>query len=196
MAFVAPLIAAAGAAAGAIGTGGSLATALSAAGAGLGAVSAIQEGHYRAAVAKNNAVVAEQQAAAESQRAQVEQMRSDREYAAALGEQLAAQGASGLDILGRSQLMTRNVTRRVGREAALDIRNQGTDAARRLMQDAANFRTEGKNAVRQGWMTAAGEAIGFGTGLAKEKGWTTSLASSGTRRRRPWDENPNWYGRG
>lgn len=169
-------------------------TTLLSAGAGiLQGVSAIRQGYYQAAVAKNNAVVAERNAALESERSQREGMRSDREYAALLGEQLATQGASGFDILGRSQMATRDVTRRVRGEAATDIRAEGVGAARRLLQDAANFRAEGRSAKTQGWITGISSFMQAGSEIASSAGWTTSLASSRRGGRRPWDNRPNWY---
>jgi hypothetical protein len=195
MAFLPPLLAAAAAGGGAAAAGTSLATALAIGSAALTGVSAIQQGNYQAAVAKNNAQVAERNAALESEASQREGIRSDREYAVALGEQLAAQGASGLDILGRTQLATRNVTRTVGREAAGDIRASGTAAARRLLQDASNFRAEGKQARTQGYVTAAGAALDAGREWAKESGKTRSLATSKRKPRSPWDKTPNWYGK-
>lgn len=183
MAFVVPLIAAAAAGAGTAAAGGSLITALGVASAALSGVSALQQGQYQAAVAKNNAKVAEQNAVSASEASQQEQVRSDREYAALLGEQLAAQGASGLDLLGRSQLQTRNVTRIVGREAAGDIRQRGTNAARSALQEAANFRAEGKQARTQGYIGAAGAALQAGSLVAR-------------RKQRPWDRSRNWYGNG
>jgi hypothetical protein len=182
MAFAAPLIPL-------------LPTILGVAGAGVAGINAIQQGNYQAAVLRNNAIIAEQNANAESRRSQTEQVRSDREYATMLGEQMATQAASGLDILGRSQLMTRNVTMGVGREAAGDIRSEGTAAARRLLQDSANFRAEGKAAKRQGVVSGIGSFLQAGSMVSKEMGRTSSLATSRTNAgRRPRGSKPNWYG--
>lgn len=127
--------------------------------AGVGALSAVQSGNYQAAVAKNNARLAEENAARTSEAAQRESMRSDQDYRALLGEQLAAQGASGFDILGRSQTAARMLTERVGRRAAMDISIEGGAAARRSQQEAANFRAEGRQAKLQGYLTAAGTLL-------------------------------------
>lgn len=129
--------------------------ALTAASAGIAGLSAVQSGNYQAAVAKNNAQIAEQNAAQTSSAAQRELMRSDQDYRALLGEQLAAQGASGFDILGRTQTSTRALTERVGRRAAMDINIEGAAGARRSQQEAANFRAEGKQAQLQGYLTGA-----------------------------------------
>lgn len=142
MAFVAPLIPL-------------LPTLLTAGSAVVGATTAIQNGEYQAGVAMNNARIAEANAARTSEASQRESMRSDQNYRALLGEQLAAQGASGFDILGRSQRAARVLTERTGRLAALDITKEGTAAARRSLQEGANFRGEGNQARLQGYLTGA-----------------------------------------
>lgn len=134
-------------------------TLLTAGSAAIGAVSAVQSGNYQAAVAKNNARIAEENAAQQSEAAQREAMRSDQDYRALLGEQLAAQGASGLDILGRSQIGARKLTKQVGRRAAMDIIDEGEAGARRSLQEAANFRSEGKQAKLQGYLTGGARLL-------------------------------------
>lgn len=154
MAFAAPLIAAAPAF---LGSAGGIAALGSGA---LGAVTAISQGNYQAAVAKNNARIAEGNAEREALSAQQEAARSDREYAALAASQLMEQAASGLSIGSRSSIAARTLTRRVGNEAARDLVTGGSDAAQRLKQDAANFRAEAKNARTQGYLSAAGAAMG------------------------------------
>lgn len=151
MAFIPPLVAAAVP----FFTSTAGAAALTGLTAGVTALSAIQAGNYQAAVAKNNSRIAEQNAAAQSEAAQREAMRSDQDYRALLGEQLAAQGASGFDILGRSQTSARMLTKRVGRRAAQDITEEGEAGARRSLQEAANFRGEDRQARLQGYVTGA-----------------------------------------
>lgn len=118
-----------------------------------GAVSAVQGGNYQAAVARNNARIAEENAARQSEAAQRTAQRSDQDYRALLGEQLAAQGASGFDILGRSQANARALTKRTGRHAAMDIIDEGEASARRSLQESANFRAEGRQAKLQGYLS-------------------------------------------
>jgi hypothetical protein len=111
-------------------------------------ITEFQSARYRAAVAKNNAQLARQQAQRESDAAQESQRRSDVEYAATIGSIEAAQSASGLDTLGRSQLAVRDRTRRAGRLAAQDIRRQGEEAVRGLHQQEQSFRSEAMMAKR------------------------------------------------
>ncbi len=194
MAFLAPLGIAALAGGGAAAAGGSLATALAVGSSLFGGVSAFQSGQYQAAVAKNNSQIATRNAALESEASQIEAMRSDQDYAAALGETLAAQGASGFDILGRSQLASRAVTERAGRSAAGDIRDVGTARARSSLQDAANFRGEGRAAKAQGTTALIGSLFEAGSSFSKGTGLTSSLATSRRRGKpRPWDSTPDWY---
>lgn len=159
MAFAAPLIAAVptflGSSAGI--------TALGVASAGVAGLSAIQQGNYQSAVAKNNARLATENANRLSEASQVEAQRSDIDYRAMLAEQLAQQGASGFDVLGRSAVRTRQLTSRTGRQQARDIRQEGESDARNRLQEAANFRAEGKQAKLQGYMSAAGSVLGAST---------------------------------
>lgn len=155
MAFIPPLVAAAVPLL-ASSTGAAV---LTGATAGLGALTSVQQGLYQAAVGRNNARIAEENAARISEAAQREGMRSDQDYRALLGEQLAAQGASGLDILGRSQVAARRLTERTGRLAARDIYDEGAAGARRSLQEAANFRAEGRQARLQGFLSAGGQLL-------------------------------------
>lgn len=155
MAFIPPLIATAGTF---LGSSTGIA-AMAAATAGIGAISAISQGNYQAAVARNNARIAEENAARLSEASQRESLRSDQDYRALLAEQLAAQGASGFDILGRSQRSARMLTQRTGRQAARDIWDEGTSASRRSLQEAANFRGEGRQAQLQGYFSGAGSLM-------------------------------------
>jgi len=153
MAFAAPLIPVAAS----FLTSGGGAAALTSLTAGIGALSSIQAGRYQAAVGKNNARIAEENAARIAEASQREAARSDQDYRTLLGEQLAAQGASGFDILGRSQAAARKLTLRTGRLAARDIMDEGQAGARRSLQEAANFRAEARQAKLQGYLSAAGQ---------------------------------------
>lgn len=128
--------------------------------------SAIQNGLYQSAVAKNNAAIAEKNAASAGKAAQIEQMRSDREYAAQLGEQTAIQSASGLDLLGKTQVRTRMLTEQMRRAAATDIRRTGETNINQLHQDAANYKAEGRQAKLQGFLTGAGKLMEAGNAFS------------------------------
>lgn len=159
-------------------------------------ISSIQQGNYQNQVAKNNAIIAEKNAAAAEVASQQRQQRSDIEYGAQVGEATAQQGASGFDILGRTQVMARNTTRAAGRGAAVDIRTEGWNQAQAGMQEAQNFRVQGAAAKAQGLASGIGSFLQAGASVANAFGGTKSLASSRAGGRRPWNQSPNWYGRG
>lgn len=156
MAFVAPLIPIVGSF---LASTGGASAALTAVGAGVSGLSAIESGNYQAAVAKNNAAIATDNAARASEASQRTSMRSDQDYRALLGEQLAAQGASGFDILGRTQTAARQLTERTGRQAAMDITQQGDTASRQSLQEAANFRAAGSQAKLQGYVSGVSDLL-------------------------------------
>lgn len=141
-------------------------------------IAAMGQANYQAKVAERNATIAGQNANLAAQTAQTEAMRQDREYAALEGQQLAAQSASGLDVLGQSQLRTRATTRRARNEGAIDVRRQGeAETASYFNQqagylgDAAASRSAGKSAMIGSVFKAAGAAVdggAFGSSLIGE----------------------------
>lgn len=179
MAFLAPVGAFLAANAGTIGT------VLSIGSAAVTGISAIQQGNYQAAVARNNAMIADQNAAAAAEAAQIEQARSDREYAGLLGQQLSVGGASGLDLNSASLRRGRMLTRRTRGEAARDIMGQGRQQIMGFQQDSANFRAQGIAARRQGIVTAIGAGLGAAGDIMHQG---SLLRRSGGRR--PWDSRP------
>lgn len=158
-----------------------LALPLMIAGSAMQGFSSFSQGMYQSAVAKNNAKIAGQNAERVGYAAQIEQMRSDREYAAQQGTLLATQAASGFDVLGRSQVMSRANLERVRGEAALDIRDQGLFDVRNLQQEQANFLGEARAAKTQAWMGLAATAFDIGTMAAKGPTKGKSSLIGGTR---------------
>lgn len=143
---------------------------LAAAGSIIGGVGAIQAGNYQAAVARNNAKIAEQNAEAESAAAQQEASRRDRDNAQELAALISAQAASGLATTSRSFVGSRALQTRIGREERADIVRGGTSAARRQLQEAANFRASGSQARRQGIITGIGKFTQAGGSLINRRG--------------------------
>jgi hypothetical protein len=129
-------------------------------------ISSFQQSMYQSAVAKNNAKIAKANADRASYAGQIEQMRSDREYLAQEATVLATQAASGFDVLGRSQIMSRANLGRVRGEAALDIRNQALFNVRNLQQEQANFLGEARAQKTQAWMGLAATAFDIGGTIA------------------------------
>jgi hypothetical protein len=144
----------------------------------LAGFSQFQQAQYQSAVAKNNAKIAKDNADRAAYASQIEQMRSDREYDAQQGSLLASQAASGLDVLGRSQLMSRDNLSRVRGEQALDIREQGLLEARNFHQEQANFLGEARAQKTAAWMGLASTAFDIGGTILKSpqgKKFTKSL---------------------
>lgn len=165
---------------------------LAVASAGLETFGNVSNAKYQAQVARNNYNVAMQNAAAESTSAQIEQMRSDREYAEFAGEQQAAQAASGLDMLGRTQVLQRRSTINARGEAAQDIRLAGHQRIGERIDEAKGFRKEVKQRNKQAMIALASGVIKMGSeaqGMfdGQPGPQKSSLASSSRSSRRKFD---------
>lgn len=185
MAFVAPLLAAAAVGGGAAAAGASAATALTIGTTVLGGLGAMQSANYQAAVARNNYQTSLQNAQAASTASQTEAMRSDLQYAELYGQQEAIQGASGLDVLGVSQLATRQTTGRTAASARRDIYSQGQAKTTGFKGDAQQAQIERNAARASSQMALAGTVLGVGTAVSKDTKLSKSLlgAARSIRRR-------------
>jgi hypothetical protein len=161
MAFVAPLLPALGTF---FGSAGGIAAAGSAA---LGAVTAVTQGNYQAAVARNNEAIAKANADRESMAGQTQALRLSQENAGRLGELTAAQAASGLSIGSRSAVGARALETRIGRMEVEDTARAGAEQAQASLQQAANFRGEARAARRNGMLGAVGSALSLGGDFAR-----------------------------
>lgn len=178
MAFAAPLFLGAAAAGGTAALGASAATALSIGGTVLAGVGQMQSASLQSQIARNNQRAAMANAEAASIAAQQKQVRSDYEYAALLGQQEAAQGASGLDILGATQLRTRALTGRTRSVAAQDIRRAGEVEAGGFLGDAQNYGIGARNASLQGLISAGEMVAGVGRSVYNDPKLKKSLAGT------------------
>lgn len=181
MAFLAPVATFLG--------GSTFATAASVGGALVSGISAISQANYQSAVARNNAEIARQNAARASDAAQIEQQRSDQQYAAAGAQALAEQSASGLDVLGGSQLRVRNQFGRVRMQAAQDIRRQGETTTQNFQNDAANYDAAASNYSKQATLAGIGTAFNVGSAFGSTATPAKSLLGSTKRRTYPWSLN-------
>ena len=143
-------------------------------GTGVAVVGAIQAGNAAAEAHRYQAMVADRQrevmltnAERALQRSQAEAQQQDQTTRALLGEQLAAQSASGLKIGGRSQMLTRKSARELGRLDALNIRNAGQIEAynyKVAAEDSSNAalfeRSSASNSQLSGWLNAGSALIG------------------------------------
>lgn len=85
----------------------------------------LQANKYQQEVAARNAALMEENAQRAGFAAQVAQQDQDRAARALIGEQIAAQSASGLKLGGKSQMLTRKSARELARLDALNIRQAG-----------------------------------------------------------------------
>lgn len=174
MAF-APVLLGALAGGGAALGGATAATAVAIGGTVLAGIGQYQQAALQSQIARNNQKAAYANAEAASAAAQEKQKRSDYEYAALLGQQEAAQGASGLDILGASQLRTRALTNRTRGIAATDIRRAGERDVGGYLGDAQNFGLSAKSAGLQGTLALGEMAAGIGKSVGNDPKLKKSL---------------------
>jgi hypothetical protein len=180
MAFALPLLGALAAGGGAAAAGGSVATAVGLAGTAFSGLSAYSQAKYQASVASNNQIVAVQNATAESTAAQQKQVKSDQQYRQLIGEQTAIQSASGLDILGDSQLRTRQLSENVRGQDAQNIRDQGAVQVGASMNQAANFGYQRDAANSAAFNALASMTLGMGNTALKDPSLKKSLAGGAT----------------
>lgn len=154
---------------------------------------------YQAQIARNNAAVSDQNASRAVAVSQIEQIEQDRESRALVGEQLAAQGASGLSLGGRSAMLTRRSAKMLGRKDALNIRyagdvdrynyqveasNQRAGGELKTME-ASSYRTSaeasrraGGIAMLSGFLNAAGSLVGSASNFSFNKNRTSKTAAT------------------
>lgn len=151
-----------------------------------GAVSAIaggfmqmQQAQYQAEIAKMNEKIAKENAKRAIDRSQIEQEENDRQTRVILGEQEAAQAASGLSLTGKTQIRTRRAARQLGRVDALNIRQAGELEAYNYRVDAANFaaaaaakKMEAQHSLLGGFLSAAGSLVGGADSLGSRSVYT------------------------
>ena len=159
-------------------------TVVGVAGAVVSANAAQQSANYQAQIAERNRQVMELNAQRSITAAQEEQLRTDETTRALLGQQIAAQSASGLSIGGKSQMLTRKSARMLGRMDALNVRAQGEVDAynfRVAAQDAGDaskfYKSTGQNAMLAGFLEGTGVVLG-GLGSVKQSQWTSLLGGT------------------
>lgn len=141
--------------------------ALSAAGAVASGVAQSNQAKYQAAVAKANANIAERNARAALDESQKQQQQQDTQNLALIGQQEAAQGASGAAYEGRSFALTRKSTKQLARQDALNIRQQGVYNAEAFRQQKLNYtnqasayKSAASNSLVSGFIGGASSLIG------------------------------------
>ncbi len=117
-------------------------------------VTSFMAAQAQAAINEMNAQIADDNAKRAIERSQIEQQESDFITSVLLGEQLAQQGASGVDVGRGSPRLTRISARELGRKDALNIRQSGEI-------EAYNFRASAASQRAQGSLTKQGGAFGL-----------------------------------
>lgn len=167
----------------------SLALITTAASGALGAGTSIMQGNYQSEVANMNARVAKDNAMRASAVSQIEAQESDLQTKALLGEQITSQTASGVSLSGRSQLLTRNTARMLGRRDAENIIAAGSAERSNFLTQRNQFKAEGKMAKLSGYVGAAGAVLDAASGMTGIKANAakppTSLVGSATSVARP-----------
>lgn len=138
---------------------------------------------YQAAVARQNAEIAKQNAERIRAQGQQEQESLSLENRGFLGEQLAAQSASGLLVSSRSAVRTRAASRALARLDEVTLRNNAELRAYNSELDATNFEAESnlhqlraKNERRAGRIRAVGSLISGAQSLRKSSLFSGLLA--------------------
>lgn len=147
---------------------------------------ATQQANFQAQVAERNAKVQEDNAVRAQYNAQVQQQESDRVARGLIGEQIAAQSASGLKIGGRSQMLTRKSAKQLARLDSLNIRQAGDVEAynyRVGAEDAAMAagfaRQSASNALTEGFLTGVGTLVGGASNFLKTSSFNKSTSLLG-----------------
>jgi len=163
-------------------SGGSL---LSAGGAILGGISALAAGNYQKQVADMNADIANQNARRAEQKGQIDQQMQDERAAGAIGEQVAAQSATGISLTSRSAIASRKSSRELARLDALNIRQGADIEAYNYKVDAANQRAQGTLAQSAGingflgsFFKAGGSLVGGSSSVSDPSRYTAGGTSN------------------
>lgn len=124
---------------------------------------------YQGQVAKMNTKVAEENAQRALERSKIEAQDNDLQTSLLLGEQVAAQGASGISLTSKSFMKTREATRLLGRRDTLNIIQGGEIEAYNYKVDKENFKAQASAAKLQGYGALLEGAVGATTAFAGVK---------------------------
>lgn len=174
MAFAAPLLTTLGA--------GSLAGGLATAGTIVGGASAFLQGQYQAGVLRNQATVARQNAQRAVFAGQITQQDQDQAAAQAIGQEVAAQGASGLSLSSGSFARRRESMKILARRDALRIRNDADVKAQNFNAEAATNEAEARQSSLGSFLSLGGMALGIKADLINAAGLISSTKTAQIRR--------------
>lgn len=143
-------------------------------------ISAMQQANYQAKVAAMNQQIANDNAKRAIEVGQINQQGQDTQTAAMLGEQEAVQGASGLSLTGKSQILTRKAARELGRLDALNVRQAAEIESYNYKTQAMNFGAQAAAAKMQGQGALLSSFFGAGSSLMSSLGKVKSANKYGS----------------
>lgn len=179
MAFLAAIPAALGSMAGGLGT------IVSVAGTVIGAMGQASAARQQAKIADANAKIAYENAQRATAASQEQVQDSDREMAAFMGQQEAAQSASGLSTDSRSSVLTRKSAQRIGRIDSSRITEQGRSNARNFFQQQADFQMQAESARKSAKFAMLSGIVGAASSLVGASKPTSSYTAN-TMRNTPY----------
>jgi hypothetical protein len=144
---------------------------------------------YQAQVAEMNAQISRDNAQREIQVSQLEQQRKDQDNAALLGEQVVIQGASGLALGGRSQMLTRKSAKQLSRADSFAVRYAGELNKYNHLVEASNQtanaelkRMEASAASTAGFFNAFGSLLGAASAFSGSRSTSRKYTPVPTQR--------------
>lgn len=137
-----------------------------------------QQADYQAAVARNNEQIANNYAKMDMDKAAQDQQNQDMKTKAMVGNQLSAQGASGLDVGSGSLVDVRTSSAELGKLDSLTAYNNGEKTAYGDKVKATNFaadaqldKTKGENSMLAGYIGAGSSILGGASSVSSK--WST-----------------------
>ena len=120
---------------------------------------------YQAQVAKNNAQIARQNAGMEIQSGEIKAGNQELKARAGIGQTLAGQGASGVDVNVGSSVKVRGAEAELGRLDALTIRSDAAKKAYSYETQASNFEAQSGLDTAESEQANAAAPLAFGGSL-------------------------------
>lgn len=125
----------------------------------------MQAANYQAQVAERNRQMAELNERRSLDRANADLLAQEEQTRALLGEQIAAQSASGLKLGGKSQMLTRKSARALGRQDAENVVKAGDIEAYNFRVMAEDFKGQAQFARQTGANAGIAGILSVGSAL-------------------------------
>lgn len=139
----------------------------------MSAVAQAQAAEYQAKIADMNAQISRDNATRAIQASQIDQQEQDSQAKALIGEQLASQSASGLELGGKTQVATRNSAKILSRKDALAVRYGGEMDKYNYLVEEANqtasgqlYRMQASSSMLAGFLGATQSLLGAASSIS------------------------------